>query len=68
MNIVLKFLARLGLVLTIVPSFIYLFGSMELAEVKATMIIGTIMWLVLAPVIQKQSQEKMALADNQDHI
>ncbi|MCZ6673237.1 MAG: hypothetical protein O7C75_09895 [Verrucomicrobia bacterium] len=58
MNLVLKILARIGLVVTIVPSFIYLFGSMELAEVKATMITGTIMWLVFAPVIQKQSQEQ----------
>ncbi|MDA0349672.1 MAG: hypothetical protein O3C43_06585 [Verrucomicrobia bacterium] len=58
MKYVLKIQARLGLVLTIVPPVLYLLGSMELSEVKMTMLIGTIMWLVIAPVIQSQNEQR----------
>lgn len=58
MKYVLKIQARLGLVLTIVPPVLYLMGNMELPEVKMTMLIGTIMWLVIAPVIQSQNEQR----------
>lgn len=54
---VLKFLARLGLALTIGPAILFLLGDIDLAEVKLTMIVGTILWLGGAPIIQKQHQD-----------
>lgn len=56
MNLVLKIMARLGLVLTIVPPILFLIGNMDLPEVKATMLTGTLLWLIFAPVIQKQHE------------
>jgi hypothetical protein len=53
MEIALKIIGRIGLVLTLVPSFLYLFGMMELGTVKWVMIAGTVMWMVAAPMIQK---------------
>lgn len=57
MENILKYLGRLGLLLTILPSFLYLAGMMELATMKLVMIIGTILWLVIAPVIQKLNKK-----------
>lgn len=68
MNLVLKIITRLGLVLTIVPAFLFLFDQAVLSEVKSTMITGTAMWLVFAPLIQKQRQEQLTRPDGQDHI
>jgi len=61
-------MARLGLVLTIVPPVLFLLGNMELPEVKMTMILGTALWLVFAPVIQKQHEQQLVQPDSQDHI
>jgi hypothetical protein len=58
MKYVLKIQARLGLILTIVPPVLYLIGNMDLPEVKMTMLIGTIMWLLIAPVIQSQKEQR----------
>ena len=52
MLIALKILARLGLVLTIIPSILFLLGHMGLEEVKSTMLTGTLFWLVAAPRLQ----------------
>lgn len=68
MNLILKILTRFGLVLTIIPSVIYLLGSMDLPEVKATMITGTLLWLIFAPVLQKQKEGQLVNIDTQDHI
>ena len=57
MENVLKIAGRVGLVLTLIPSILYLSGTMELATAKLVMIAGTIMWLVAAPIVQKMHKE-----------
>ena len=57
MNLVLKILARLGLVLTLFPSFLFLAGFMNLDTVKWIMIIGSVLWLAAAPLVQKQNEK-----------
>ena len=56
MQNILKYLGRLGLALTILPSILYLIGMMELGMMKLIMITGTVMWLVIAPIIQKMNK------------
>ncbi|MGD7652893.1 MAG: hypothetical protein ACQCXQ_06740 [Verrucomicrobiales bacterium] len=51
-----KIIARSGLVLTILPSLLYLFGSIELPMVKTLMAVGTVLWFIGAPMIQRLSQ------------
>ena len=53
MKIALTYLARLGLVLTILPAVLYLFDAMALPTAKSIMIAGTALWLILSPYIQK---------------
>jgi hypothetical protein len=57
MILVLKYVARLGLVLTILPSILVLMDSMTLANAKWMMILGTVLWLGLAPFIQKSHNQ-----------
>ncbi len=66
MNLLLIILSRLGLALTILPSILFLTGSMELDTAKLLMIVGTVFWLGTAPILQKQHEN--SLADTQDHI
>lgn len=57
---VLKILARLGLVLTIIPSILFLMGHIELGEMKSTMLTGSVLWLITAPRLQilKQYEQR----------
>ena len=57
METVLKILGRLGLALTILPSLLFLIGTLQLATVKMVMIIGTVLWLVAAPMVQKLNKQ-----------
>ena len=59
MTIALKLIARLGLILTILPCLLYLAGTMTLDTVKWIMIIGTVLWLGAAPFVQKQNEEEV---------
>ena len=56
MSTVLKIIGRTGLVLTILPSILFLFGAMELSTMKWIMILGTLMWLIAAPIVQKLNE------------
>lgn len=49
MKIFLIIVSAIGLVLTIVPSFFVLAGSMELDTNKNLMILGTALWFVTVP-------------------
>ncbi len=53
MQNILKIIGRIGLVLTIIPSILFLLGMMDLGTVKWIMIAGTVMWLGSAPMVQK---------------
>lgn len=57
METVLKILGRVGLALTLLPSILYLVGSMQLGTVKVVMVTGTVLWLVAAPLVQKFNKE-----------
>ncbi|MEX0330715.1 MAG: hypothetical protein AB3N64_04765 [Puniceicoccaceae bacterium] len=57
MEPVLKILGRVGLALTILPSILFLTGTLQLATVKIVMLIGTVLWLVAAPMVQKLNKE-----------
>ena len=60
METVLKILGRIGLVLTILPSVLYLTGMVQLGTVKIIMIVGTVLWLVAAPMVQKLNKQAAA--------
>lgn len=49
MNYILKVISVLGLMLTVIPSFLVLNGVMEMEYYKSLMLIGTISWFVTAP-------------------
>lgn len=57
MTLVLTILARVGLFLTILPAILYLFDGMTLITAKWVMMLGTILWLVAAPLLQKKHEE-----------
>ena len=57
MNIILKLIGRLGLLLTLLPSLLYLLDIMTLSTTKLIMIVGAIMWMAAAPIVQKRNKE-----------
>ena len=67
MTLVLTILARLGLFLTILPPVLYLFDGMLLNTAKWVMMLGTFLWLVAAPIIQKK-REEAAVSHPGDHL
>lgn len=58
MDNILKIVGRVGLVLTILPSILFLLNMMSLGTAKWVMILGTVLWLVAAPIVQKRNQAK----------
>jgi len=57
MQQILKIVGRIGLLVTIVPAILFLMGWVSLDASKILMIIGTIIWLVTAPLVQKMNKE-----------
>ena len=55
MKTLLKILSRLALGLMIVPAFLFLFNLMSLETVKVIMIIGSVLWIATAPILQKRN-------------
>jgi hypothetical protein len=49
MRAILKILSFIGLILTVVPSFLVFSGSITLDMHKWLMLLGTILWFVSAP-------------------
>jgi len=60
MTLVITILARLGLVLTILPPILFLFDGLSLNSAKWVMLLGTILWLIAAPVLQKKHEATAA--------
>lgn len=54
MKIVLTIIARLSLVLTVLPAFLYLFGYLSLESVKWIMAVAAVTWFVSAPLLQRE--------------
>jgi len=53
----LRILAHIGLVLTLLPSLLYLADIIDLSGAKWLMMVGSILWMGMAPVVQKQNRE-----------
>lgn len=53
MKLALTFIARLSLVLTVLPAFLYLFGLLSLDSVKGIMAISCATWFISAPLLQR---------------
>ena len=49
MKLILKILSVIGLILTLVPSFMVFTGTITLDTNKWLMLIGTIVWFTTAP-------------------
>lgn len=49
MNSLLKIVSLVGLLATIIPSFLVLFGVITLDNNKVLMILGTLLWFISAP-------------------
>ena len=49
MKTILKIISFIGLILTLVPSFIVFSGAMTLDMHKWLMLLGTLVWFVTAP-------------------
>jgi len=49
MRIGLQIISLLALALTVVPSLLYLNGSVELDRAKLLMLIATVVWFVVTP-------------------
>ena len=67
MTLVITILARLGLLLTILPPILFLFDGLPLDSVKWVMVLGTLLWLGAAPVLQKK-HEATAASHSGDHL
>jgi len=50
MKILLKILSFIGLIMTLVPSFLVFNGTISLDMNKWLMLLGTILWFVTAPL------------------
>ncbi len=57
MHNIIKIIGRIGLLVTILPAVFFLFGWMSLDTAKLIMILGSVMWLVSAPIVQKMNKE-----------
>ena len=54
---VLKILGRVGLLLTILPALLLTVDAIDLQTTKLVMIIGTVLWLGMAPLVQKLNKQ-----------
>lgn len=68
MKTVLKILSYLGLVLTVIPSFMFLMDLMSLESVKLVMILGGVLWFATAPILQKRGPSPLDHPEYQDNI
>lgn len=57
MNTILKGISYIGLLLTVVPSFLVFGGTIELETHKTLMWIGMVLWFVTAPFWVKKGAE-----------
>lgn len=58
--LLLKILSAIGLILTLVPSFLVFAGVIDLECNKTLMLAGTILWFITAPFWMNQKREEAA--------
>jgi hypothetical protein len=56
MKQLLKYISFLGLLLTVVPSFLVFAGTIDIGMHKILMLVGTFLWFIPAPFWIKKSQ------------
>lgn len=54
---ILKIISYIGLILTVVPSFLVFSGAIELSFHKTLMLIGTLLWFFTAPFWMNKQKE-----------
>ncbi|MGB0744148.1 MAG: hypothetical protein ACPGSB_06445 [Opitutales bacterium] len=57
MKLALTLIARLSLVLTVVPAFLHLFGMLSIEAVKWIMAISCVTWFISAPLLQREHEK-----------
>jgi hypothetical protein len=57
MKLLLKPISYIGLLLTLIPSFLVFTGNISLDSCKMLMLIGTIVWFVSAPSWMNKAEE-----------
>lgn len=62
MQFILKVLSYIGLILTVVPSFLVFAGVIELSFHKTLMLIGTLLWFLTAPFWMNKEKHPIAEA------
>lgn len=62
MQFILKILSYIGLILTVVPSFLVFAGVIELSFHKTLMLIGTLLWFLTAPFWMNKEKHPVAEA------
>lgn len=62
MQFILKIISYLGLILTVVPSFLVFAGVIELSFHKTLMLIGTLLWFLTAPFWMNKEKQPVAEA------
>lgn len=55
MKLLLKYISLLGLLLTVIPSFLVFNGAIDISLHKTLMLIGTFLWFIPAPFWIKKS-------------
>jgi hypothetical protein len=56
MKQLLKYVSLLGLLLTVVPSFLVFTGTIDMGMHKTLMLLGTFLWFIPAPFWIKKSE------------
>lgn len=60
MKTLLKILSAIGLILTLLPSFLVFAGVIEFDTHKLLMLIGTILWFATAPFWMNKGPDEVA--------
>ena len=60
MQTLLKLISYIGLILTVVPSFLVFSGVIELSFHKSLMFAGMLMWFLTAPFWMNKNEEQEA--------
>lgn len=65
MRHLLKIVSILALIVTMIPSFLYLAGRGELATIKLVMLIATAVWFITAPFAWQRGDDDKPLHETQ---
>jgi hypothetical protein len=68
MKLILTIIARLALVLTVVPAFLHLFGMLSADAVKWIMLAATVAWFIAAPLLQREHEKGDDLESRHDAV